>query len=65
MLLTTNYQRNWGSLPSRDYLSARFSYDLPIGKFKLRLDANTVVRFIESARTTTNNYVNLSIRRYF
>lgn len=65
MLLTTNYQMVRGTLPGRDYLSARFAYDLPLGKFQLHLDASSVVRLADTSRTTTNNFVNLSVRRYF
>lgn len=64
MLLTTNYQMVRGSLPSRDYLSARFAYDLPLGKFRLHLDASSVLRMVNTGNST-NNYVNLSVRRYF
>jgi hypothetical protein len=65
MLLTTNYQRVWGTLPTRDYLSARFAYDLPLGKFSLHLDASSVLRIMDNASNSMNNYLNLSIRRYF
>jgi hypothetical protein len=65
MLLTTNYQMVRGTLPGRDYLSARFAYDLPLGKFKLHLDASSVVRITDATKTSTNNYVNFSVRRYF
>ena len=64
MQLTTNYQMTRGSLPSRDYLSGRFAYDLPLGKFRLHFDASSVIRILNS-ETSTNNYATLSVRRYF
>jgi hypothetical protein len=65
MLLTTNYQMVRGTLPDRDYLTSRFAYDMSLGKTTLHLDAGTVIRMAETAKTQTNSFLNLSVRRYF
>ena len=65
MLLTTNYQMVRGTLPSRDYVTSRFAYDMSLGKTTFHLDAGSVIRMAEAAKTQMNSFLNLSVRRYF
>ena len=71
LFLTGNLQMNasylmirGGPTPGQDNVMLRLNYDLPLGKFRLRLDAYSYLRMYNTTRNIITN-VTLSLRRYF
>jgi uncharacterized membrane protein len=62
--LTTNYVMIRGDSPSRDDLTFRLRYLWAMGKFRLAVDVQSFLRFMNGANQI-NNLVRFEVRRYF